>query len=651
MFNIREVIQADAVEWLRSSDALFPGSVFTGIPDISDIPEIKQIKDTKVKTERYIEWFKSVVELILGRLADGQYCIFSQTDAKLIDKHGCLISWIDKSHLCSTVADLHNCTLCWHKIAVNTELSDSDAKSSNASASQYRPAYTHILCYGKRITTTPYRAGLFLTSDVINRGSMLWEKATGIDACILGIAFLINVVQCEEVLNLFCGHGTILAVANYFHLKAVGVEILPSRVKKSLALTCGAYVDSISENHLRELGITVCNLSKSNRQNKQPSVATSATTVSATSAINANTSTTGTTMNVTNRSRHKGSKAAVQSALRRSLCKDKRWPVIIAEGTDTTSSSLSSTYQSTLPSVDVLKLAEQSSWSKCMYFNVKKHRFCNLDRARGLHFCGIHCLEALPVQNTAIRDVFNNPDLMTIIATMLSEGSVLPFALTNHACYQALVRTNTALESEFKEFVSSIELLTWAWVHGANSEKLLVAAARMGQFKTLESVYERRTFTLSCGVYEAALEAQQFKTADLLFDIVKMIWVNEFEECHNCLFLDAIKTLDYELAQWLYLKGISSRINMQLLYSEAVWTGNLDRLKLLLSLQRKHPCLLSEEHILDAVSQEHESILDWLASLDLPTGVLWPTVERLMEQRPNASVRAQTLLKQYAGHM
>eukprot|EP01047_Picozoa_sp_COSAG01_P062908 COSAG01_NODE_8076_length_2930_cov_6.566231_1_plen_99_part_00 len=66
----QQVVCADALEWLRNSEACssngeggcLPGQVVTGLPDISEIHKTETVP-------QYIEWFKNTVTLILHWMA------------------------------------------------------------------------------------------------------------------------------------------------------------------------------------------------------------------------------------------------------------------------------------------------------------------------------------------------------------------------------------------------------------------------------------------------------------------------------------------------------------------------------------------------------------------------------------------------------
>jgi hypothetical protein len=216
----RTVHCEDAVKWLQDSSEPLQGSVFCGIPDIADVYGFIPSEELLERANDYQQWFVGTVRSIFARIQAGQCVIFSQTDGRVMDKDGRVIRWMDKAHLCNTEAETFHCSLLWHKIAID----------STAIVSSHRPCYTHLLCFGKEFS---YHTSQFLTPDVIERGIMTWEKATGLEACILCIAFLRYIVNTNCVINPFCGQGTILAVADYFGVPSVGIEIMAKRARKA----------------------------------------------------------------------------------------------------------------------------------------------------------------------------------------------------------------------------------------------------------------------------------------------------------------------------------------------------------------------------------------------------------------------------------
>jgi hypothetical protein len=236
----RTVHCEDAVKWLQASSEPLQGSVFCGIPDIADVYGFIPSDELAERARDYQRWFIDTLRSIFSRIQSGQCVIFSQTDGRVIDKDGTVVSWLDKAHLCSTQAESFDCQLLWHKIAID----------STASVSSHRPCYTHLLCFGKEFR---YHTSQFLTPDVIERGTMTWDKATGLEACVLCIAFLRYVVNATCIINPFCGQGTILAVADYFGVPSVGIEIMAKRARKAQCKDVRSRIDAIPRERLRSL--------------------------------------------------------------------------------------------------------------------------------------------------------------------------------------------------------------------------------------------------------------------------------------------------------------------------------------------------------------------------------------------------------------
>lgn len=163
----RTVICTDAMSWLNSvPDNCLRGSVFTSLPDISELPLM--FKPHRLdQAELYKEWFTETAASIMRKLCAGQYAIFLQSDVRVYDLQGNILQWLDKSFLCSTAAARSDCRLMWHKLVLCS--GDLDRKSMG------RPSYSHLLCYGKE---TSFTGENFATPDVFDRGDMVWPKGT-----------------------------------------------------------------------------------------------------------------------------------------------------------------------------------------------------------------------------------------------------------------------------------------------------------------------------------------------------------------------------------------------------------------------------------------------------------------------------------------
>jgi hypothetical protein len=58
----------------------------------------------------------------------------------------------------------------------------------------------------------------------------------GVQACRVACQFVLHNTPTRTIVDPFCGHGTVLAVANALGLEAVGVELSRKRAKKARAL-------------------------------------------------------------------------------------------------------------------------------------------------------------------------------------------------------------------------------------------------------------------------------------------------------------------------------------------------------------------------------------------------------------------------------
>ncbi len=168
--------------------------------------------------EEWKEWFIEAAYLVLTRCPSEGVSIFYQTDIK---QEG---AWVDKAFLCLKAAERAGHALLWHKIV---------ARSQAGSVSFGRPGYSHLLCFSKNIRLQLSQS----TADILpEAGDTTWTRGTGIKACQAACSFILKHTQTRTVLDPFCGHGTVLAVANELGLNAIGIELSRKRVKKARAL-------------------------------------------------------------------------------------------------------------------------------------------------------------------------------------------------------------------------------------------------------------------------------------------------------------------------------------------------------------------------------------------------------------------------------
>ena len=98
----RTVHCAEALQWLRSQ-ALGPHeSVFTSLPDSSEV--------RRLTFDAWTQWFRDAAEAVVRATHPDAVAVFYQTDVK---REGC---WVDKSFLVQQGAHAAGARLLWHKI-------------------------------------------------------------------------------------------------------------------------------------------------------------------------------------------------------------------------------------------------------------------------------------------------------------------------------------------------------------------------------------------------------------------------------------------------------------------------------------------------------------------------------------------------------
>lgn len=127
----REVICDDSLKWMANypEHSLPTGwCAFTSLPDISEMDHLFGSGDS-IRVREYEEWFISTASLLLSKLPYNSWCIFLQSDVRVITKAGKVVKWIDKSYLCNKAAEISGgWTLMWHKLVSNSSEMKSQMK-------------------------------------------------------------------------------------------------------------------------------------------------------------------------------------------------------------------------------------------------------------------------------------------------------------------------------------------------------------------------------------------------------------------------------------------------------------------------------------------------------------------------------------------
>lgn len=311
----RQIICADSIDWLANWPTNFDTGTcgFTSLPDISELPEIYYGYNTHSphKIDEYKKWFVNAAALFMSKLPIGAYCIFLQSDVRVVDASGQILGWIDKSHLCQQAADtIPGYTLMWHKLV---SLDKTGKKRSVG-----RPTYSHFLCFGRnslsprrgsepygkkakerkdrkdrtdradranaaagtcnngqegarddkaeieieaeadagaQAKTTEgvgewlsYQQQMFAVPDMFYRGEMLWPKGIGLDCCFIGVEFLRTIGQAKCIVDPFCGIGTTLSMADALGVeRTIGIELSKKRCRRAALLDMHKHLHLISK--------------------------------------------------------------------------------------------------------------------------------------------------------------------------------------------------------------------------------------------------------------------------------------------------------------------------------------------------------------------------------------------------------------------
>lgn len=200
----------DAIAWLESRPNLEGCSIITSMPDVSEFPAFS--------LDEWKNWFIRVAALVLSRCPDNGVTIFYQTDLK---KDG---TWVDKGYLCQKAAEQSGHALLWHKIV---------CRAVAGRITHGRPAYSHMLCFSRGVRADLASA----TADVLPMaGEVTWTRGMGVDACMAACRYVLGNTQSRTIVDPFCGHGTVLAAANWLGLDAIGVELGPKRARRARTL-------------------------------------------------------------------------------------------------------------------------------------------------------------------------------------------------------------------------------------------------------------------------------------------------------------------------------------------------------------------------------------------------------------------------------
>lgn len=206
--DMRTVYCTDALPWLAARKGGLH-AIVTGLPDAAELDDMA-LPDYEV-------WFNEAATLLVEAVTPTGGLVVCHTDRKHAGR------WYDKSAAMHKAATRHGLLAIWHKIVLRRGVGKSDL---------HRPTYSHLQAFAalaKPGTTTP---------DVIDRGRVVYPNGMGVDATIVAVEWVRKFG--DPIVDPFCGHGTVLAVANSLGLHAIGVDIDPGCCALSRALDLDA---------------------------------------------------------------------------------------------------------------------------------------------------------------------------------------------------------------------------------------------------------------------------------------------------------------------------------------------------------------------------------------------------------------------------
>ncbi len=203
----RKIHCEDALPWLKKNTPLTGCSLITSLPDASEFQDLT--------FEAWKEWFIKAAKLVLLATPDSGVAIFYQTDLK---RNG---AWVDKSFLIQKAAESTGHALLWRKAVCRIRPGE---------VAFGKPAYSHLLCFSKSVRAEVSRS----TADVLpHAGAVTWTRGMGIEACRVACRFVLKNTATHTIVDPFCCHGSVLAVANEMGLNAIGVEIGGKRARRA----------------------------------------------------------------------------------------------------------------------------------------------------------------------------------------------------------------------------------------------------------------------------------------------------------------------------------------------------------------------------------------------------------------------------------
>jgi hypothetical protein len=206
----RTIVRAEALAYLAEHRSQAHASVVTSLPDVSELPELGLLA--------WKAWFKAAAQQVISWLPEAGVAIFFQSDVRVEG------TWIDKGYLIMQAAEAAAAQLMWHKIV---------CRKPPGTVLHGRASYSHMLCVSPQARPAMKHGSPDVLADA---GEMPWSKAMGVNACVLACRYLRDETATRLVVDPFCGHGTVLAVANALGFDALGIDRSSRQVRAARRL-------------------------------------------------------------------------------------------------------------------------------------------------------------------------------------------------------------------------------------------------------------------------------------------------------------------------------------------------------------------------------------------------------------------------------